>query len=262
MTFTKKMELILPELAVSLILGLSAGVRGGTEDVDRQMPGRQAEKPEKNAGKERPGRAHEHDLELLEGTRSGNRKQVADALARGEIDAFSAWEPTPTIALARSDGLVSIHRTISTSYLYLARRLVEKHPEAVRLIVASQLRGMTWMQQRRQNLLDACRWTLQAGSDLSGEEPILSEEHYAQLTQRDILNIRAAPMLSKSDLINGGSLHREFEFIKTLNKIPHTSSWNDAYNSFDTAIIREVTANTERYRLSKYDYSINGGNND
>ena len=86
--------------------------------------------------------------------------QMPDALAAREVDAFSAWEPMPAIAIARPDGFVAIHRTLSTSYMYFARLFAEKHPEAVCNIVASQPRSMAWMRQSKRNFLVACGWTL------------------------------------------------------------------------------------------------------
>ncbi len=56
--------------------------------------------------------------------------QMPDALADGSIDAFSAWEPTPTIALTRFRNQVVIHRSLSSGYLYFSRSLAESRPKA------------------------------------------------------------------------------------------------------------------------------------
>lgn len=188
--------------------------------------------------------------------------EMSDALARKEIDAFSAWEPTPAAALARSDDFVTINRTLSTSYMYFARSFAEKHPEAARQIMASQLRSMTWMQRQRQNLLQACRWALQAGEGLSGEKPTLSAEQYAALAQRDILDFMSVPMIPGNSLAPGRSLHREFEFLKDLGRIPPSSDWDSARGSFDSKIINEIMANSRKYALDKYHYDIDGGSDE
>lgn len=191
---------------------------------------------------------------------------MPDALVKGEIDAFSAWEPTPTAALSRSDGLAVIHSAFSTSYMYFTRRFVEDHPEATRLIVASQLRGMRWMRWRKSNLLDACEWALQAGNALSGKQSILSAEQYAGLTQRDILSIGTVPRVPKSSLIRGGSLYKELEFLKALNKIPSNGDfsllWDDVHSSFDSGFIGEVVTDPEKYQLDEYGYDVDGDNDE
>lgn len=187
---------------------------------------------------------------------------MPDALVKGEIDAFSAWEPTPTIALSRPDAPVIIHRTFSTSYLYFTRRFVENHPEAARLIVASQLRGMRWMRWRKPNLLNACEWALQAGNALSGKQSILSAEQYAGVTQRDLLNMGTVPRVPESSLTRGGPLYKEFEFLKVLNKIPSGSSWDDVHSSFDPGFIGEVVASPGKYQLDEYSYDVVGDNDE
>lgn len=180
--------------------------------------------------------------------------QMMDALAGGTIYAFSIWEPTPTIALAKYDDFVVIHRALSTSYLYFARSFAEKNPEAARQIVASQLRAMAWMRQQKQNLHKACQWELQAVSDLSSRKPMLSVEQCAALTKRDILDLSSAPMIPAHYLEHDGPLHREFEFLKALGKIPSSSSWESVRSSFDCQIISEVLANPSRYKLDEYSY--------
>ena len=188
--------------------------------------------------------------------------EMPDALAKGEIDAFSAWEPTPAAALARSDGFVAIHRTISTSYMYFARSFAEKNPEAASQIVASQSRSMMWMQQQRQNLLQACRWTLQAGENLSGEKPTLSAKQYAALMQRDMLDFMSVPVIPDNSLAPNGSLHREFEFLKNLGEMPSSSDWDSVRGSFDSRIINEVLASPKKYGLGEYRYHIDGDDNE
>lgn len=188
--------------------------------------------------------------------------EMSDALFRREIDAFSAWEPTPAAALARPDGFVAIHKTLSTSYMYFARSFAEKNPEAARQIVASQLRSMKWLQREKQNLLQACRWALVAGEKLSGEKPTLSAEQYAALAQRDMLDFMSVPMIPDNSLVTGSSLHREFEFLKDLGKISPSSDWGSTRGRFDSKIINEVMANSRKYALDKYHYDIDGNSDE
>ena len=57
--------------------------------------------------------------------------QMADALASGTIDAFAAWEPTPTAAFKKYPGrFASIYRHISNSYFLISGRLAGEHPAA------------------------------------------------------------------------------------------------------------------------------------
>lgn len=181
--------------------------------------------------------------------------EMPDALGNGEIDAFSAWDPIVPIALARPDGFVTIHRGLSSAYLYFSRAFAEKHPEPVHQIVASQLRAIAWMQQRDENLLEACRWTLGVGQALSGKEPALLAEQYVMMIKKDVIfGNTSASIIPENHLKQDGLLHREFEFLKALGKIPPSSDWDSVRNSFDRQIISEVLANPGEYSLDEYDY--------
>ena len=66
--------------------------------------------------------------------------QMADALASGTIDAFAAWEPTPTAAVKKYPGrFTSIYRHISNSYLLVSGSLADEHPVSVMTMVSSIL---------------------------------------------------------------------------------------------------------------------------
>ena len=49
--------------------------------------------------------------------------EMADALKNDKIDAFAAWEPTPALALKENPGFVTIHKKMTTGYLYYLSKL-------------------------------------------------------------------------------------------------------------------------------------------
>ncbi len=225
----------------------------------------------KRIGYPHGGNAHYTLLEALADANLGEKdvhlvpldvSEMPDALANGEIAAFCAWEPIPTATLARPGAFAVIHRSLSTSYMYFTRQFAEKRPEAVRQVVASQLRSMGWMREQRQNLLEACKWAMQAGSNFSGKTSILSVEQYARLTQEDILDLRSAPMIPEYYLKQDGPLYREFRFLISLGKIPSSSNWDSVRSSFDNKVIEEVLMNAEKYELDGYYYDVDGGENE
>lgn len=180
--------------------------------------------------------------------------EMPDALAEGRIDAFSAWEPTPTIALTRFERAVVIHRNTTSGYLYFSRSFADRHPEAVRQIVASQLRSMKWLRNQKENLLQASRWALTAGRDLSGQPPVLSARQYVTLAKSDLLGISSIPIIPEKHLTDDGPLHREFEFLKGLGKIADTAEWDRVRSCFDHTIVEDVLSAGGRYRLYAYDH--------
>ena len=140
--------------------------------------------------------------------------------------------------------------------MYFARAFSENHPELVRQILAAEIRALRWMKSDRENLLLASEWAIEAGEDLTNNKSELSVEENASLAENDILGLTSAPIIPQNDLRENGPLQLEFEFLKTLNKVPVASNWENVHKSFDLQIIIDVLANSEEYKLSVFDYDI------
>lgn len=185
--------------------------------------------------------------------------EMPDALRSGAIDAFSAWEPTPTIALSLSEGPEIIHRRLSPGFMYFARSFANRHPEAVRQFVAAELRAIRWMQARSSNLAQATRWAMEAEQELSGQPSALSVEQYVALAKNDLLGIPdCVPAIPQSDLATDGHLFREFEFLQTLGIIPRTARWEEVQACFDRTVVENVLSHAQEYHLSADDYADEG----
>ncbi len=185
--------------------------------------------------------------------------EMPDALLRGAIDAFSAWEPTPTIALSLSEAPEIIHRRLTTGYLYFARSFADRHPEVVRQIVAAELRAVKWMQDHRSNLHQAARWAMEAEVELAAQPSVLFVTQYVALAKNDLLGMAdCVPAIPQSDLASDGHLFREFEFLQRLGGIPRTAGWEEVQACFDRTVVEHVLANAQEYRLSVHDYADDG----
>ena len=182
--------------------------------------------------------------------------EMPEALRAGEIAAFSAWEPTPTITLMQYPEYTIIHRYISSGFMYFARTFFDNHPELVRHILAAEIRALKWMKRDRQNLLLASKWSLQAGKDLTNQNIGLTIKQNALLAEGDILGLSSVPFIPRNDLRPDGPLHSEFEFLKALGNIPVSARWEKVYNSFDLQIIIDVLRNSKKYRLNEFNYRI------
>ncbi len=182
--------------------------------------------------------------------------KMQEALATGKIEAFSAWEPTSTITLTKYPESVIIHRYLSSGYIYFIKTFSDKHPEVVRQIIAAEIRALRWMQNNRQNLLQASEWAIQACEDLTNHELELSVEQNASVAENDILGLSSPPIIPQNDLRQNGPLHMEFEFLKTLGKIPASTNWEKVHNSFDLHIIIDVLTNSKKYKLNEFNYYI------
>lgn len=180
--------------------------------------------------------------------------EMADALATDRIDAFAAWEPITSSALKNITNAASIYRYLNSSYFYVTRSLVNRHPEAAPLIMASMIRAFCWMKSREENLLLSGQWTLAAAKQLQGKPLALSAGEIAALTMKDILSITSSPIIPEGDLQEGGPLRKKFDFMKVRGKIPPGASWEKVLKSFDRGIITGVLMSPRRYRIHSFDY--------
>lgn len=181
--------------------------------------------------------------------------EMPEALAAGKIDAFSAWEPTPTIAKTQYDGIVTVQRNTISGYLYFSSSFAAKHPAAVSQIVASQLRALNWLKIDEQNLLEASGWALQTGQMLTGQELGLSVEQCATMAREDIINPAIIAIIPEKFIEPGGLLHQEFVFLQRLEMIPPTVEWKAIQSSFDLNLAKKILRSEREYQLAKYDYS-------
>lgn len=171
------------------------------------------------------------------------------ALQDGRIDAFSSWEPTPAIALAENPEAVVIHRSLSSGYLYFSSSFANDHPEAVRHIVAAQVRAIRWLQLRPEDFSLACSWSCQSAKTLADSFPECPKDKRMALANNDILGTRLPPFIPVYNLSENGPLHREFVFLKSVRKIPQSALWEVVAESFDRDILSEVLANPVEYNL-------------
>ncbi len=181
--------------------------------------------------------------------------QMPGALHRGEIDAFAGWEPTVTVSLIRHPASRVMHRNLSSGYLYFRKQFAQEQPEAVRHIVAAEIRAIHWMQDDRRHLLEATEWAIDASEQLAGRSYELSTEETATLAERDILSRLARVGIPERDLLSGRRLEEEFELMASLGKIDPSVTWKEVAEKFDLTIVRAVQAASEDYRLEEFDYA-------
>lgn len=179
---------------------------------------------------------------------------MQEALNNGRIDAFSAWEPTPTLAVKYSNKAVNIFKSISSGYFYFTDSFVKEHVKTTYNIIASELRAILWMQDNHYNLLTACGWVIEAYKNFIGKDLALSPDEIADLAMDDIVGISYAPVISMDKLKINGSMYNEFNFLKGLNKIPQSVKWNRIYNSFNANITKRITTEFKHYQLRKFSY--------
>ncbi|BCG45310.1 hypothetical protein GEOBRER4_n0063 [Citrifermentans bremense] len=181
---------------------------------------------------------------------------MPDALARGEIDAFAAWEPIPTAAMKKYPGqFTPIYRQVSASYFLLSRRLVESDPAAADALSAALIRSTRWM-KKGDNLALASRWALNGMTAFSGKQSGLSAQDIAEITRTDLLDVPGAPLVSAAEKEPRSALAREFDFLMSIGKLPQKVSRERFEGSISPELLPRLLARHKRHQLDTFDYAF------
>lgn len=194
----------------------------------------------------------EKDIQLVEMSVS----DMPAALDSGKVNAFSAWEPTPTIAMAKNPDHFVAYRGVNNSYLVFSRRLVEQQPQVAREFLAAFPRALYWMKKSSNNLRQAAQWTLQAQQEITKKPPDLSVEQAMEIAKREAIDIPGAPMLPKLEATSAGRMASQLRFLKQIGRIPETVFWEGVVTNFAPQLMEEVLRQPARYRIFIYDYEL------
>ncbi len=181
--------------------------------------------------------------------------ELPDALARGEIDAFAGWEPAPSIALARNSSYRVIFRGLSSDYFVLTQRFLKASPDAAAALAAAFARSVEWMRLNEKNLRAAARWATADGEAFSGKPASITIDQAIEIARREILDVPSAPSIplpSKSFK----PLLGEFEFLRSLGKLPPDSRWERVEAAFAYDGLSRVMQSPAQYRLYAFDYDL------
>lgn len=179
--------------------------------------------------------------------------EMPGALMRGEIAAFVAWEPAPTIALANGERNRIVFRGRSTDYFVVSREFHRRHPEAAMALVAGFARAIEWMRRSNRNLELAARWSMRDAAAFAGRAPAVSIEQVMSITRREILNVPSAPVIVRPPR-GEAPLQGEFGFLGRLGKLPAGASLETLREAFGLDALARVMADPVRYRLNEFAY--------
>ena len=178
--------------------------------------------------------------------------QMPDALESGDIDAFAAWEPAPSMALAQSDKNRIVFRGLSSDYFVIEQDFAKRAPQAARHLVAGFLRAIEWMRRSQRNVERAAAWAMADATALSGKPGTLSVAQIVAITRREILDIPSAPAIP----VGPGTppLRNEFLFLSKLGKLPAAARWESLQGAFSYDGLAQVLAEPRAFKIATFDY--------
>lgn len=177
---------------------------------------------------------------------------MADALNRGEIDAFTSWEPNTSISLKKYNHFKVLHKSLNTSYLYFSEKFKNYNSEAVRLIIASQIRSIRWISESKVNRYQIASWTAPERLALQKDSGLITPDLINKIIERDLVWVSSSGELPSGDLKPNGRIFKEFMFLKENGTIPEDINWSKIKLSFNGAVMEEVLNKSSEYELSKF----------
>ena len=179
---------------------------------------------------------------------------MADALQKGTIDAFSAWEPTASMALTKYPEFIVTHSGKSYGFVYLKNEFYTSNQEAAGHILASEIRALKWIRAKESNLTLAGEWVIASAVELSSKvskELPITLEMISSLAKKDIPGIlmKEYPRIPADLLATHGMLKKEFDLLQNLGLVSGTVKWEDVEKYFDLDIMETVISNSEKYKL-------------
>lgn len=180
--------------------------------------------------------------------------EMQKALENGSIDAFCAWEPTPSLALSAHPEFQTVHSGLNMSFLYFRSDFVRQYPELTRLITAAVIRGCRFMRDEA-SLRSTAQLTAKTATDFSSGGVPMIPETTVFITRRDLIEIPGAPQIDEKLLIPGGPLEKEFLFLKGTKKISPNASWGGMIDSFDLSMAKMILESERTYDLQNFDFA-------
>lgn len=178
---------------------------------------------------------------------------MPDALNRGEIDAFAAWEPAPSIALTANPANRIVFRGLSSDYFVVSKAFVRRSPAAVDALVAGYVRAIEWLRLSQKNIERAARWAQADAESFSGRPSPLPVEKIVAITRRELLNVPSAPSIINNPKAPPPLLG-EFEFLKRLNKLPADGEWSRVADALNNDLLPRVQTEPRRHKTGRFDY--------
>ncbi|HSW63025.1 MAG TPA: NrtA/SsuA/CpmA family ABC transporter substrate-binding protein [Dissulfurispiraceae bacterium] len=179
--------------------------------------------------------------------------QFIAALTNGQIDAFSAWEPTPSIARAESPILTTVLKVLNSGYLYANRSLLEHHPAAVDQILASYVRAIRWLWLHDKNLTRGAEWWIQEANAFLQKQIVVNPEVIKKIAFYEVLRF-GDPVLPASDFAEHGYLHKRLQLLQAHGMIDPAVSWVKIRESLNSRALKKILDSPNKFRLNIFAY--------
>ncbi|HIJ85905.1 MAG TPA: ABC transporter substrate-binding protein, partial [Magnetococcales bacterium] len=180
--------------------------------------------------------------------------QMIASIQNSSIDAFAAWEPTPTLAMEKIKDLTVPYRVLTQSYLYFSKSFADANPDLTRLLTAANLRAIRWMSKNTNNARQACQWHVTLAEQFLGQPAAFSISQCQSILQRDLLDPLPMAMFPLENLKRGGTITQQVEFLQKIGALKANVDPEKIASAFNPAIQQEIVRHMEIWKINEFDY--------
>lgn len=180
--------------------------------------------------------------------------QMIPAIQKGTIDAFAAWEPTPTLAMEKIKDLTVPYRNLTQSYLYFSKGFADVHPELTKIGTAANVRAVRWMSKDSANSLKACQWQIELVAEFSKDVPPTTTNQCQSILRRDLLDPLPMATIAPESLRENGIVVRQISFLRQINILNSDTDPVKILKSFKPDILQEILHDKDKWKINEFDY--------
>lgn len=180
--------------------------------------------------------------------------RLIGALQEGSIDAFTAWEPIPTLAMEKIKDMTVLYRAMTQSYLYFAKSFADAYPDLLKMLTAANLRAVRWLGQTQENMRQGCRWHIALAEDLIEESYPVTVAQCVAIVQRDLIDPLPMTELSMDNLKPGGTIDQQMIFLQYIGTLNTEIDSSKIAAAFNPNILQEIVRDQVAWKVNEFHY--------
>lgn len=177
--------------------------------------------------------------------------KMAGALRRGEIDAYSTWEFSPSTTMKIIQDKLTTRKGLSFGFLYMRDSFLKKNPEVANIILASQIRAIKWLKADANNIKLLSYWLYNELNEWGQKETPLSLNRILRHVNEATTYIQFGgyPRISHELLTDNGLLSQQLEFLVEHEYLPAGVQFAEVKRKIKHNLLEQILQDPRHYRI-------------
>jgi hypothetical protein len=179
------------------------------------------------------------------------------ALRRRQVEAVAVWEPVISTILSNVEGSAIISKSDTYTFVTVDQEFASHHPAALHPVLAAILRAARWGRQDEENLRTNLRWDREATLRFAGASDVEPTARWIRRLRDDTIDNPSFPMLPLEVRTPGSFQHQQFEFLKTIGRLPAQAEWRQASERVNIRCLPDIIEQGRVWQIDRFDYAPN-----